>query len=497
MLPPRITFVDVETTGGRSAYDRIIEIGMLRVENNEVARTFSSLINPHTYIPQEIERLTGITQKDVERAPSFREVADEILEMLDESIFVAHNVRFDYGFLKQEFLRLNTAFSSKQFCTVRLSRNLFPAYRHHNLDSIIERFGLRCESRHRALDDAKVIYEFYLKIQEKLPPEKIGDAVDKAMKKPSLPLYLTQSAVDRLPDQPGVYIFYGEQDAPLYVGKSKNIRNRVLSHFSSDIRSNTEMKISQQVRRVEALPTAGELGALVLESQLIKKLLPLYNRRLRLKHELIALRESRQNGYQTVKIEPVTAILPLGLSTYIGFFRSRKQAKTYLTKLRAEYYLCDKLLQLENTQKACFSYRLGLCRGACIGKESVLRYNLRHSEAFASAKIKPWPFPGPIALSEYHPFSGLRETFIVNKWCLIGSLQTDDNGAEQFIPRNKMVFDLDTYKILKGYLFNQVHIEIKAVPPDTLRQIKEEMDFTDRSMQFGIGESGRATEEQV
>src|SRR5476649_2448024 len=139
MLPNKLAFVDIETTGMRSFYDRILEIGILRVENNEVTKTFKSLLNPQSYIPSEITMITGITARDIENAPTFRQIKDAILEILDDCVFVAHNARFDYGFLKSEFQRENHSFSSKHFCTVRLSRALYPQQSHHNLDSIIQR----------------------------------------------------------------------------------------------------------------------------------------------------------------------------------------------------------------------------------------------------------------------------------------------------------------------------------------------------------------------
>ena len=166
MLPNKISFVDIETTGGSAFYDRIIEIGILRVENNELISTFHSLINPQTHLPREIELLTGITSANLEYAPTFNSLKTDILDILEGTVFVAHNVRFDYGFLKREFQRENISFSTKHFCTVRLSRLLYPQFRHHNLDSIIERFNFQCANRHRALDDAKILFDFYKKTAE-------------------------------------------------------------------------------------------------------------------------------------------------------------------------------------------------------------------------------------------------------------------------------------------------------------------------------------------
>jgi len=147
MLPDKLAFVDIETTGARSQTDRILEIGIVRVEENIVTRTYQTLLNPQMYVPPEITALTGIRQEDVQNAPIFLEIMDEVLETLKDCVFVAHNVRFDYSFLKREFFHAGRRFTSKHFCTVKLSRYLFPRFKRHNLDSIIERFQISCENR--------------------------------------------------------------------------------------------------------------------------------------------------------------------------------------------------------------------------------------------------------------------------------------------------------------------------------------------------------------
>ena len=168
MLPKRLSFLDIETTGTRLTYDRIIEVGIITIELNqnnqyEIIKTFNSLVNPNSCIPSDITNITGITTEDVSNAPSFREVSVDILDCLDASILVAHNVRFDYGFLKHEFSRLEKTFSMKHFCTVKLSRKLFPRHPHHNLDALIERFNISCQRRHRAFDDANVLFSILIK----------------------------------------------------------------------------------------------------------------------------------------------------------------------------------------------------------------------------------------------------------------------------------------------------------------------------------------------
>lgn len=470
MLPQKIAFVDIETTGLSNSHNRIIEIGIIRVEDNEIVQTYHSLINPQTHLAPEIEMITGITAKDLENAPTFRNIKEEILEALIDATFVAHNVRFDYGFLKNEFKRENISFSSKQFCTVKLSRYLYPSEKRHNLDAIIERFNISCENRHRALNDAKVLYEFYQKLQQSLPTERIAEAINYCSNKPALPTKLHEEYIESLPENPGVYIFYDGQQMPLYVGKSINIKNRVLNHFSSDIHSSTEMNISQQVERIETISTAGELGALILESQLIKKLLPVYNKKSRIKHELIALQKTvNKDGYETVQMEIFQQ--NDNLDSILGFFKSRKQAKTYLAELTKEYELCEKLLGLEKTKDACFAYRLGRCRGACIGKEKPLMYNMRLITAFVKTKLLPWPFQSPVIIEESSP-EGSQEYFIIDKWCLIGSVFIDADGNKKSNLDEEIAFDLDVYKILKSYMKKPLsHQRIKPVARQELSSL--------------------------
>jgi DNA polymerase-3 subunit epsilon len=457
MLPQKIAFVDIETTGLRSSYDRIIEIGILRVEDNKLVKTFHSLFNPQTHIPPEITRITGLTGADLENAPTFSSVKDEILETLADCVFVAHNVRFDYSFILNELKRENISFSPKHFCTVRLSRLLYPSQKRHNLDALIERLNITCENRHRALDDARVLYTFYQKVQTEFAPEQLAEMIKRTMKKPSLPLHLLQTDLDSLPVKPGVYMFYGEDGAPLYIGKSVNIRNRVLSHFAADIHSPTEMKIAQQIKSIETITTAGELGALFLESKLIKERLPLYNRMSRIKHELIAIKAKRnKQGYQEVLLEPIKSISVDDLPSFYGFCKSRKQAKTYLATITKEFGLCEKLMGLEKTNTACFGYRLDRCKGACVGQEKAIMYNLKFDTAFAALKIKTWPYPGPIMIKESE-FETKKEYFLVDKWCFMGSVTIDTEGNQKTDLSNNRIFDLDIYKILKQYLKNPAH----------------------------------------
>lgn len=189
-LPNTISFVDLETTGTSAQYNRIIEVGILKVDNGKVVKEYKQLINPQTYIDPFITSMTGINAEMIANAPTFDEVKKEILEILVDSVFVAHNVRFDYGFLRNEFKRSGINFSSQHCCTVKLSRTLFPEWERHNLDTVIKRFAIPVKERHRAFDDAQALYTFWQKAQEMIQPEIFQKAVNVALKTPTRPLHL-------------------------------------------------------------------------------------------------------------------------------------------------------------------------------------------------------------------------------------------------------------------------------------------------------------------
>ncbi len=465
-LPKKIAFVDIETTGCSLRNDRVIEIGILRVEDSKIVKTFSSLINPQCHIPAEIELLTGITGVDVESAPSFYELKSAIRELLDDCVFVAHNVRFDYSFLKTEFKRFDMEFNPKQFCTVKLSRALFPQFRHHNLDSIIERFGFKNERRHRAFDDAQVLWDFYQKMIVDLGEEKLLEAVAKAMKRPTVPLNLPIEYLESLPDAPGVYIFFGENKLPLYIGKSISIKKRVMNHFSSDHLSSIELKIAQQVKNIETVVTAGELGALLKEAYLIKKMQPLYNRKLRQKHKMVAVKAvTNKDGYGSVEFIDAAEIDVENLDSIVGVFRSRKAAQSFLLNKCRDHELCERWLGLENTKGACFQYRLGKCKGGCVGKEIAVMYNFRFAQAFYQARFQKWPYSTPVMIKEMGGDGVKSEAFILDKWCYLGSVK-EEGQARNVEVKKELEFDLDTYKILqsfmrlkKGVMISPVNIE--------------------------------------
>ncbi len=443
-----LAILDVETTGASAPYDRIIEIGIARIENNKIVRKFETLLNPEVTISPFIENLTGIKNRDLVDAPLFSEIRQDLAELLDGCVFVAHNARFDYSFIRNEYKRLGVPYSSKQLCTVKLSRLLFPNFRHHNLDSIIERFEIECKRRHRALDDALVIWDFLQKIEKSVHIEKLQKAFDAILKKPSLPPFLSQKSVKNLPEKAGVYLFYGKSEVPLYIGKSINIKDRVLSHFINDVDSSTELEISQQVERIETVLTGGELSALLLESELIKKMQPLYNRKLRNSRKLVTIRQkTTKDGYFSLDILNGEEILHDEFENILGVFKSVKSAKEHLANLARDNKLCQIMLGLQKVSGPCFAYHLEKCRGACTGRENTTLFNARFTMAFSKTKLQSWPFSGPILVKEKRDDIG--EAMVFDKWCYLGKYDEYESSQSNDIVA---LSDFDVYKILRGFL---------------------------------------------
>lgn len=446
----KLAFVDIETTGTSSFRDRIIEIAILRLENGILVDSFVSLVNPGCRLSPFISQFTGISEKDIESAPTFAEVKEKVEEILDGAIFVAHNARFDYSFIKRHLKHFGSLYTAPTLCTVKLSRQLFPKYHHHDLDSLINRFNFSCPNRHRAHDDAKVLIDFYNYIHANLPSQKLEKAINQLLQKPSLPPAINFDLINSLDQSPGVYIFYDKTNLPLYIGKSKNLKTRILSHFQNDVNSEKELSLSREIADIKTISTAGELGALLLESQLIKELQPTKNRLLRHSKKMILAKQTTdQNGYYTVSLEAVNRISLKDTENLLAVFKNQKQAVSTLFQIAKEKQLCPKILGLDKSKNACFNYHLNLCLGACVNQENPLFYNIRFLNSF-SKKIQPWPFSGPIIITETNPDNGLTDKFLIDSWCYLGHLQSGEN-SDNTTSRHPE-FNYDTYKILHRFI---------------------------------------------
>ncbi len=444
---PTLAFIDIETTGSNYDRDRITEVGIKTLHEDQV-EVWESLLNPQVFIPQNIQRITGISPQMVEGQPDFSELAQELYRQLEDKIFVAHNARFDYGFLKSSFKRIGIDFKPKVLCTVKLSRHLFPEQKRHNLDTLIQVHGLQVSARHRALGDADLLLQFWNICEARFGTEKLLAAIDHITAHTSLPAHIDKDLVNQIPASPGVYIFYAENKMPLYIGKSIDMRARVLSHFQNNLTDRKEIKLSMQIRDIDWIETSGELGALLLESQLIKERLPSMNIKLRRSKDLCAWQlHETEGGMLTSKLVTHRDLLPGLQDNLYGLFYSQREALQCLTAIAKRHQLCSVVIGLEKQveHKSCFAYQVKQCKGACLGLETVTSHNLRLKMALDAFRVKSWPYSGPIAIAEG------EQMHVIDRWCYLGSAINHDE-LDELSREGIAEFDLDIYKILKKKL---------------------------------------------
>ncbi|MDQ6620930.1 MAG: exonuclease domain-containing protein [Pseudomonadota bacterium] len=450
LFAPVLAFVDVETTGMDARRDAITEIAIVRVEDRQgdepCVSTWSTLVDPGMPIPAEIQALTGITNAMVRDAPSFERVAPRVRALVAGALIVAHNARFDYAFLKHAFARFGEQFTARVLCSVKLSRRLFPDAHGHGLDALIARHGLACPERHRACADARLLWEFVQTIYGCRDHTLIDDCVRRVLRTPSLPPHVASDALEHVPEAPGVYLFYGDNALPLYIGKSRDLRRRVSAHFSSDHRSSTDLRLSAEVKRIEYEETAGEIGALLRESRLVKHLMPAHNRALRRKSEAGVL-DLRETGAVPRYIR-ADAIEPASLSGRYGPFSSSRQARQALHAAARAHALCLTTLGLERRDGACFARQLRRCAGSCVGAEKAEEHAARLTSALEPYRIPQWPYRGAAVMYERAQFGTRVDAHVLQDWCWLGTAR-DESELHQLVeapPRPE--FDVDVARLL-------------------------------------------------
>ncbi len=456
-FPKNMVLLDCETTGGNAQRDRMTELALLFVENGEITGRWQQLFNPGQRIPPWISELTGITNAMVAGQPAFAELADTIYDLLADKVLVAHHARFDYGFLRAEFQRAGMTFLSKTLCSVKLSRRFYPEARRHGIDAIVDRLGLHIENRHRAMDDADVIGKLFSQISADYPATDIQQVCQQLLQQTRLPSQLDPTEIEKLPESPGVYRFYDENGALLYVGKSINIKQRVLSHFASQSSARSS-EMQQQLAHIDFIETPSDFGAQLLENQLIKSETPLYNRRQTKAKRLFQLALSTdKRGYQRVQIEMADLSQPPEFTNRFGLFRSQKQAQKKLLQLVTEHQLCQQLTGLEPAKKgSCFGFQLHKCKGACAGVEAAMIYNLRLQTALSGLKNQVWPWSGPILVKELaiDGDDDKSHYHLIDQWLYLGRVNDIDSAQQRLfrIADVPQYFDLDAYKIQLRFL---------------------------------------------
>jgi DNA polymerase-3 subunit epsilon len=376
--------IDIETTGSRPTEDKITEIAIFIHDGNTVTNSFSTLVNPGRPIPYQISQLTGITDDMVRDAPRFHEVARHIVEFTDGKVFVAHNVRFDYSFLKSEFHSLGYNYQRKTLCTVRLSRKLIPGQASYSLGKLCSSLEIPLQHRHRAFGDAEATSKLFDRILKLDKPDEFNNLIEGEIKAQTLPPQITAKQVLDLPEATGVYYFHDQHGQVIYVGKSKNIRKRIISHFAMDYKSRKSIEFKNNITDITYEITGSELVALLLESDEIKRLMPKYNSAQKRTGGFYGIfQETDKNGYITLYAEHLNKN-----QEALVLLENAMKAQNFLYRKVAAFNLCLKMCGLHKIKGACFDYQLHRCQGACIGHETPESYNARVNEAINSFSFK-------------------------------------------------------------------------------------------------------------
>ncbi len=446
-----LAIVDLETTGGRATRDRVTEVGVVLVDGGGAVAEHAWLVHPGVRIPPFISRLTGIDDGLVADAPPFGALARELLELLDGRLFIAHNARFDFGFLRAEFARLELRFAPRVLCSARLSRRLFPEHRRHNLDSLVARHGLEVAHRHRALDDARAVWHWLDRAVRPLGAARVAAALAALDARPLLPQGLDPGLFDRLPDGPGVYRFYDAEGLLLYVGQSGDLRRRVGDHFRPGGAGQQGARMTSAVADVQWETTRGVLEARLRESRLIKALRPLHNRQLRRSRELCSWCWT-PDGERPPRLVALDGRVPgADDAEHWGLFRTRRAAREALRKLARARRLCLRRLGLEKGRGRCFGAQLGQCAGACCGCETPAQHDLRLLEGLAALRRFVWPYVGPIGLRERRGDGAVRAVHVIDRWRWLGCLEDLDLPLDARCD-DADALDLDQYRILAAAL---------------------------------------------
>lgn len=366
--------LDIETTGGKYNEEGITEIAIYKFDGHQIVDQFCSLVNPERNIQPFVVNLTGINNQMLRNAPKFHEVAKRIIEITDDCTIVAHNAQFDNRILTTEFDRLGYPFEKNMLCTVELSKKLIPDLPSYSLGKLVRSLGIPITDRHRAQGDAKATVElFKLLLEKDIEKIIISDTIKKDPKRQLEPKLI--DIIESAPTTTGVYYMHRKNGKIIYVGKSKNIKKRLIQHFTND--NKKSKKIQLEVVSVSYEETGNDLIAQLKESQEIKKLKPLFNHTLKrniFQSQLYSYIDD--NGYINLRIEKVSTEQEEE-KNIITTFTNYQQAKNLLYKITDEFNLCQKLNHLEKTEGGCFNHGLKMCHGACIDLETPVDYNTR------------------------------------------------------------------------------------------------------------------------
>ena len=447
-MKPLYAVIDLETTGGKPFQDRIIEIAIVLHDGQQIVESFSSLVNPERPIPPFISKLTGIQPEMLSDAPKFYEIAKKVVEMTESAIFVAHNAHFDYSFLKAEFKTLGYQYQRKTLCTLRLSRQLLlaPSY---SLGKLCKHLGIGLQNRHRAEGDATATAHLLAHLIETDAQSTEQGILNEEIKLPTLPPNISHEAFEELPEDVGVYYFLDQAGDILYIGKSKNIKRRVATHFQTASQNRKQIAMKNQIHGMRYTETGSELVALLLESAEIKKYKPRFNRAQRRSIFRYGIfYRFNAKGYMEFYVDKIKTAVPL------FFADTMPNAQKILQYQFKKHQLCAKYCGLYPHEGPCFDYHIKACQGACIGQEAPESYNERALGVVTglTAYVKPHFFI--IGRGRNHLE---RSLVLVENGCYVGFgyIPFEEVEGEAALLKSyieKYQDNKDTQQIIKGYL---------------------------------------------
>jgi len=371
--------VDIETTGGNAGSGSITEIAIIISDGKSILDSYTTLVNPLQPIPLFIEKLTGISDEMVSNAPTFSAIAKEVHELLQDKIFVAHNVNFDYSFIAHQLNQQGYRFNARKLCTVRLSRKVFEDLPSYSLGNLCRSLDIQVKNRHRAMGDAAATTELFHRIVEADRGLLIKSMLKKGSGDGYLPIHLSSNDLEQMPDKPGIYYFHDAKGKIIYVGKAKRLRKRVISHFSNNDVSKRKQDLMRMVHKISFKECGNELMMSVMESIEIKRIWPLFNRS----------QKKFENRFGICSYVDQRGVLRLGVVkkkkhlVLHTSFPYQLDGMRLLNKLAREYKLCPKMCFLQVETVECVGQEEDFCEGICSNAEKVERYNKKVTKVIA------------------------------------------------------------------------------------------------------------------
>lgn len=371
--------VDIETTGGNAGSGSITEIAILISDGKSILDSYTTLVNPLQPIPLFIEKLTGISDEMVSNAPTFSQIAKDIHELLQDKIFVAHNVNFDYSFIAHQLNQQGYKFNARKLCTVRLSRKVFEDLPSYSLGNLCRSLDIQVKNRHRAMGDAAATTELFHRIVEADRGLLIKSMLKKGSGDGYLPIHLSSNDLEQMPDKPGIYYFHDAKGKIIYVGKAKRLRKRVISHFSNNDVSKRKQDLMRMVHKISFKECGNELMMSVMESIEIKRIWPLFNRS----------QKKFENRFGICSYVDQRGVLRLGVVkkkkhlVLHTSFPYQLDGMRLLNKLAREHKLCPKMCFLQVETVECVGQEEDFCEGICSNAEKVERYNKKVTKVIA------------------------------------------------------------------------------------------------------------------